>query len=197
MQNQECHERTGNNEKQAAGEDQPALAGAAMAFAALHRDLQVEDFQQLVWRCLGSFVVVHGLRKKRMFGASQIQKAFLAPFVVFMALLGLGQVVAHFFDGQAFWMASSPQYWVSPVQTVVCGALLLRYWPSYELRAPARPGFTLAIAVLVLAIWVSPQALFHVARAARWFRSGFFGAQRMAVGAPMYRCASSRSVWWS
>jgi CAAX prenyl protease-like protein len=69
-------------------------------------------------------------------GASQSHKAYLAPFLAFMGLMALGQAVAHFFDGQAFWMVSAPTYWVAPLQTVVCGGLLARYWKDYELHFP-------------------------------------------------------------
>ena len=68
-----------------------------------------------------------------MFGGSPIQKAFLAPFITFMALLALGELVAHLFDGWAFWMVSAPRYWVFPLQTVVCGAPpTLRHGPLDE-----------------------------------------------------------------
>ena len=176
LQNQECHERTGNNEKETAREDEPAMPCTTVMLGTLCCDLQIEHFQQLVWCCFVSFVVVHGLRKKRMFGASQIQKAFLAPFVLFMALLALGDlVVPHFFDGLAFWMASEPRYWVSPVQTVVCGALLFSSWRYYDLRRPMRLWFTLAVAMLVLVIWVSPQIFFHAAARRDGFDPAFFG----------------------
>jgi CAAX prenyl protease-like protein len=175
LQNQECHKRAGNNEKNTTRKDESAMAAAPVALTALRRDLQIEDFQQLVWRCLVGFVLVHDLRKKRMFGASQIQKAFLAPFVVFMALLGLGQAVAHFFDGQAFWMASAPRYWVDPLQTFLCVALLIHGWRQYEFKAPTQPIFTLSIAGLVFVLWVSPQVFFHAASRTDGFDPAFFG----------------------
>jgi CAAX prenyl protease-like protein len=110
-----------------------------------------------------------------MFGASQTQKAFLAPFVVFMALLALGEAVAHFFEGQAFWMVSTPRYWIFPLQTLVCAVLLIRGWRHYDLHWPARPWFTLTIAVLVFVLWISPQALFHAAPRTDGFDPAFFG----------------------
>ena len=95
--------------------------------------------------------------------------------MAFMALLALGEMVAHFFDGQAFWMVSAPRYWVCPLQTIVCAALLWRARRHYALRAPARPWFTLAIAVFVLALWISPQALFGADPRTDGFDPAYFG----------------------
>ena len=110
-----------------------------------------------------------------MFGGSPIQKAFLAPFITFMALLALGELVAHLFDGWAFWMVSAPRYWVFPLQTVICGVLLRQNWRRYPLSAPARPLFTLAVAVGVLVLWISPQEFFRAAPRTDGFDPAFFG----------------------
>jgi len=92
-----------------------------------------------------------------------------------MGLLGLGEAVAHFFDGQAFWMVSASRYWIFPLQTVICGALLIRYWRYYAPLSPVRPCFTLTLAAFVFAIWISPQALFHAVPRTDGFDPAFFG----------------------
>ena len=107
--------------------------------------------------------------------SAPLQKAYLAPFVVFMALLGVGEAVAHLFEGQSVWFASAPRYWVFPLQTLVCGALLARYWRHYEWRPPARAGFTLGVAVFVFVLWVSPQAFFGAAPRTEGYDPAFFG----------------------
>ncbi len=53
-----------------------------------------------------------------MFGSPRAEKAYFAPFVVFLRLMVLGQMVATFFDGRAFWVVATPRYWVFPLQTV-------------------------------------------------------------------------------
>jgi len=55
---------------------------------------------------------------------------------------------------------ANPRYWIFPLQTVVCGALVIFYWRQYALEAPRKVAFTIATALLVLAIWISPQELF-------------------------------------
>lgn len=108
-----------------------------------------------------------------MFGS--LQKAYLAPFLAFMGLLALGEIVAHFFEGRAIWIASAPRYWIFPLQTVVCSALLLRYWRAYQWRPPVRLAFTLSIGLLVFIIWISPQVFFGAAPRLEGFDPGFFG----------------------
>jgi len=55
---------------------------------------------------------------------------------------------------------SNSQYWVYPLQTLVCGALVIVFWRHYRLAFPRGLLFTVTVALLVLAIWVSPQELF-------------------------------------
>ena len=110
-----------------------------------------------------------------MFGANSQEKAYLAPFLVFMALLALGQLVHALFEGQAWWVVATPRYWIFPLQTLVCGLLLAYGWKHYELTRPAQPLFTTAIAVLVLAIWIAPQELLGAERRWEGFDPGFFG----------------------
>ena len=48
--------------------------------------------------------------------------AYIAPFVVFLALLGLIPLVSQ--SSGAFWR-THPEFWVFPLQTVLCGSLLV------------------------------------------------------------------------
>jgi hypothetical protein len=76
------------------------------------------------------------------------QKAYIAPFAVFMAML----IVADF-------LPPSARHWIYPLQTVLCGAVLIKFWSFYRLGTPKKAGFSLFIAVLVLLLWISPQVL--------------------------------------
>lgn len=76
--------------------------------------------------------------------------AYTAPMALF--LLGLAAV------GAAKNSFSSPEFWIYPIQTIACGALLLWYRSAYDLQPIRRPLFTLAVAALVFALWISPQA---------------------------------------
>ena len=80
-------------------------------------------------------------------------RAYCAPFILFLLLIGLIDLLSKL-------GVSNSQYWVFPLQTLVCGALVTVFWKRYDLAFPRRILFTVAIALLVLGIWVSPQELF-------------------------------------
>lgn len=75
-----------------------------------------------------------------------------------MAGLALVSAVGFFApeQGAPLWLAD-PKYWVYPLQTLVCGALLLWFWKAYDWGSKWHVVAAIAIGVIVLAIWVSPQ----------------------------------------
>jgi CAAX prenyl protease-like protein len=79
---------------------------------------------------------------------------------VFLTLLGLAGVLRK--PGAGFWLAT-PEYWIYPAQTVLCGALVLWFWRDYEMRAPRQVWIPVVIGVIVFAIWIAPQQFFGVA----------------------------------
>ena len=81
--------------------------------------------------------------------------AFTLPMAVFLLLLALISLLRRV--GGAFWLAS-PEYWIYPAQTIFCGALLLWFWREYQFRAARRIVFAAAVALLVFALWIAPQA---------------------------------------
>lgn len=86
--------------------------------------------------------------------------AYALPFLVFMGGLGLVSFVQMLApaEGAPLWMAE-PQYWVYPLQTVACGALLAWYWRHYEWGHRWHVFFGFTIGLVVLLIWISPQLL--------------------------------------
>jgi CAAX protease family protein len=116
-----------------------------------------------------------------VFSQSPLAKAYLGPFIAFMVLLALGEIVGHIGDGLANWILSSPQYWVFPLQTIVCGFLLAKWWRSYEFSWLTGWKFALLAGIAVLAIWVAPQSLFGFPPRNNGFNPWFFGS-----GAPFW-----------
>ncbi len=91
-----------------------------------------------------------------MFGFAPKEKAYFAPFAVFLGFLFLRDAVEKVFDGVASpWWQSDPVLWIFPLQTVVCGWMVLQWWRHYEWRRPRVADIALAtgVGVLVLAIW--------------------------------------------
>jgi len=93
-------------------------------------------------------------------------KAYIAPFATFVALM----IPVDF-------LPLSARYWVYPVQTVLCGVLLIKFWSVYGLKAPKMTGFTLLVAVLVLLLWISPQEVFAQPRRFAGFDPSVFKSQ--------------------
>ena len=116
-----------------------------------------------------------------MSGPSSAEKAFFAPFIAFMGVMMISQMVSGVFDGRRYWVFSNAQYWMHPLQVLVCGGLLIRWWRHYEWRLPARVVFTIFIGVLTLVLWVSPLAylgekFFGLDPRKSGFNPAFFGA---------------------
>jgi CAAX protease family protein len=120
-----------------------------------------------------------------MFGRAPSERAYFAPFIVFLGLLMLGGLVRSLFDGHAHWIFASPQYWIHPLQIIVCAAVLAHYWQHYEWRPPKRVFFTVAIGIVAFVLWVSPLAylverFFLKAERMPGFDPGFFGTEGLA-----------------
>ncbi len=89
------------------------------------------------------------------------QKAYLAPFFAFFAFLAVADIVPRFADDQSHWLLAQPLYWIYPLQTVVCGLLLLRFWHHYPLQKPRRIVLSTGIGILAFLAWISPQEIFN------------------------------------
>ena len=100
--------------------------------------------------------------------------AYVAPMGAFVALLALNGLLPRL--GNSFWL-NSPEYWVYPLQTVVCALLLLRFWRAYALSAPKQWGLGIAVGVAVFALWISPQAFFGYSPRTIGFNPEVFGSQ--------------------
>jgi CAAX prenyl protease-like protein len=111
-----------------------------------------------------------------MFGATPSEKAYLAPFFGFIAVLAVGSGLTHFFDGYAHWLASAPHYWIYPLQTLLGAGLLARGWRCYALQSPRKPAFAIGIGALALILWIAPQQWLGFPPRLDGFDPAFFGA---------------------
>jgi uncharacterized protein len=112
-----------------------------------------------------------------MIGVTPHERAYLAPFFVFLALLLLGEVVKSLGEGYAHWALASPQYWLFPLQILVCSGLLFHYRKRYEeLRISRGLALGALVGVIAFAVWIAPQALFGAAPRLDGFHPHFFGA---------------------
>lgn len=100
--------------------------------------------------------------------------AYTLPMVLFVGLLALSLLLKKI--GGRFWLTSA-EYWVYPLQAILCGGLVIWFRREYEWRRFARAGFALAVAVVVFALWISPQAFFGFPPRLAGFDPGVFSDQ--------------------
>ena len=89
--------------------------------------------------------------------------AYTLPFVLFMmglaAVSGARSLGLTSFAG----VTLDPMYWIYPLQTTVSAAALLWVLKSYDFgnTTPGKLLIGVAVGVIVCALWVAPQELFH------------------------------------
>ncbi|MEI8108443.1 MAG: CAAX prenyl protease-related protein [Verrucomicrobiota bacterium] len=129
-----------------------------------------------------------------MFGSNRQEKAFLSPFIAFLAVMLLGQILPFLLPKSAHshWIVAHPIYWIIPLQSLVCGFLLLRFWSSYSLRPPRGVLFASAIGILSLILWIAPQQWFHAPPRLDGFNPNFFGGPASTPAWPFYLNLSIR-----
>jgi CAAX prenyl protease-like protein len=106
--------------------------------------------------------------------------AFTLPLAAFLVLLALDSALRKI--GGTSWL-DSPEYWIYPAQTILCGALLLWFWREYEFRPPGQIAFSAAMALLVCAIWIAPQQFLGFPARLLGFNPEIFSGQRAAFWA--------------
>jgi len=109
--------------------------------------------------------------------------AYVLPFAVFMAAMslvsGLGLLTPA--EDASLWL-SQPVYWVYPLQTLLCAALLIWFWKDYEWGKSWGIFTGVAAGLVVLALWISPQWIFGTAPRMEGFNPDTF--------------ANSPALWW-
>jgi uncharacterized protein len=103
--------------------------------------------------------------------------AYLAPFVTFVALLAVNEWL-HKIDNYS-WLKHA-EFWMYPLQTIVCGALLIYFWREYELAQPRELLIGIAVAIATFVIWISPQTFFGYTPRTAGFNPEFFATNSMA-----------------
>ena len=98
--------------------------------------------------------------------------AFTLPMAVFVLLLAATGAGTR--PETISWFAY-PAYWIYPLQTVICGAIILGFWSDYEFRAPRGVWFAVGIGICVFVIWIAPQQFFAIAPRPIGFDPEVFG----------------------
>lgn len=69
------------------------------------------------------------------------------------------------------------RYALFPLQTLACAGVLAYFWRDYRVRLPQKAWLAAAIAVLVAALWIAPQAVFHLPARTDGFDPGAFSGR--------------------
>ncbi len=84
--------------------------------------------------------------------------AYCLPFGLFM--LGLAAVSGIKFlapESEVFALAE-PQYWVYPLQSILCAAALIYYWKDYEFGSQKALLLAGGVGVVIFLLWIAPEA---------------------------------------
>jgi CAAX protease family protein len=100
--------------------------------------------------------------------------AYALPMLLFIALLALNGLLKKI--DHRFWL-SSAEYWVYPLQTILCGSLVFWFRREYQWHRLPGTSFAIAIAVFVFVLWISPQVFFGFPPRLEGFDPGIFGSQ--------------------
>lgn len=100
--------------------------------------------------------------------------AYTLPMALFLVLIALTTLLKKI--DNSVWL-NSAEYWVYPIQTVVCGGLVFWFWSEYSLGRPARITWGLVIGVLVFVLWISPQAFLGFPSRTAGFNPDIFANQ--------------------
>ena len=85
--------------------------------------------------------------------------AYVVPlfaFLLMMPLVGAVQIDNTLLP----WYRHSPEQWVYPLQCLICGGLLAFFWKHYTFSPRRGFGFATVMALLGIAVWILPTALF-------------------------------------
>ncbi len=98
---------------------------------------------------------------RRAYSATHHREIFLAhvlPMIVFILLLGAINIFKR--PGGSLWV-TAPEFWIYPLQTFLCAALLFFFREQYEFHRLRQPWLVLAIGLFVFLLWVAPQQFLH------------------------------------
>ncbi len=91
--------------------------------------------------------------------------------VAFVLLMGLGSALR---TAGGHFLLSAAEYWIYPVQVIVCGAILIWFYRDYQLDRPRRPIFAIAVGIAVFILWIAPQAFLGFAPRTTGFNPDIF-----------------------
>lgn len=75
--------------------------------------------------------------------------------LTFLGFLALNSAISRFLAGS--------QYWLYPLQTALCGVLLVWFRGQYDLARICKWPVVISVGLLAFAVWIAPQVFVHAA----------------------------------
>lgn len=108
---------------------------------------------------------------------------YTAPFFAFAILFGLVPMVEKIAPQHGPIWLQHPEHLVYPLQTLICGGLLVWLWRKIDFRGIAAPAMVFAAGFFVFAIWTAPQFFYWLPPRYEGFNPDLF--------------LDSPRVWWA
>ena len=108
--------------------------------------------------------------------------AYAAPMLLFVLLLGVGRALKR--PEAAFWLAA-PEFWIYPLQTLLCAGLLIFFRRDYEFHSLRRPLLVIAVALFVFVFWIAPQQFLHFPERRDGFNPDIWAAEPLLYWATL------------
>jgi len=106
--------------------------------------------------------------------------AYALPMVTFVLLLAVGSLLRK---SGSHSLLSGADYWIYPLQTVLCALLLIGFRREYDFQRRRGILFAIAVGIAVFIMWIAPQACFGFASRTEGFNPEVF--------------ATSPGLYWS
>ena len=85
--------------------------------------------------------------------------ACILPMLVFVLLLGAINIFRQP-DAGSPWLRT-PEFWIYPLQTLLCAGLLFFFRRNYEFGQVRQPFHLVMVGLLVFLLWIAPQQFLH------------------------------------
>src|SRR5712691_1956564 len=80
--------------------------------------------------------------------------AHALPMLLFVVLLGFSGLWK---EAEGPLWRTAPEFWIYPLQTLLCGAVLIYFRRAYQFHRLRHPIFTVVVALFVFVVWIAPQ----------------------------------------
>lgn len=85
--------------------------------------------------------------------------AYCLPFAIFMAALLLVSGVKFLGGDKGPFALSQPEYWIYPLQSLLCLGAVIYFWKDYEWGGLRKWWVGVLAGIVVLGAWIAPQVL--------------------------------------